>query len=420
MSNPQTNAVRLKHVCATAVAAGRNILVWFTGLPGDAVMRHRLDVQMRYTAAGLLVLVWFAFMLLAWVKTGAYFFGTAGGFAFSLIPSIMLAVDRMILGQFRNPDGALSAYALDELKTKRWEYALRALAALVFSAVTTQVFLITYAAPDIRAHQQREQEKANAPLRAEIAGRVQAQADERLRSIAARSTELEAQSTLLKEEHALARKTAEEAENRANSAQVSVAVEAGGINGRARGRGPRHDAYASIASQSRDVAVNARARENRAREALGKVLVELQQLNAEREKAIADRNVGMANLDAELQEDARFVRRKQGLLSDSTTLIRLYGDKDVGPGLLTTCLLTAAFLFILEMSPLLGLAFLPTTPVDVERIALNRADAARVIAEHEIELMQSASRRGVHVHPVQEGSDPSPAHARANESEAQQ
>jgi len=52
------------------------------------------------------------------------------------------------------------------------------------------------------------------------------------------------------------------------------------------------------------------------------------------------------------------------------------------------------------MSPLLGLAFLPRTPFDVERIALNRGDAARIVAEHEIGLMQAASRRAARVRPA--------------------
>lgn len=408
MTQVPFNAAGPKQFCLASVNVTRNVLVWFTGLPGEMLMQHRKDVQMRYTSAGLAMVIWFIFMLCAWVKTGLYFFGTGGGFVFSLVPALMLAVDRMILGQCRNPAGALAAYALDELEVKHWEYGLRAVIALVFSAVTTSVFLIAYAAPDIRAQQQRDQHKANAPLRAELAGRVDAQAAERMRSVSARSAELEAHAVILKEEHALARKTAEEAESRVSTAQFNVAAEWGGLEGRHLGDGPRHKAYSMIASQNRDTAVNARARETRAREALAKVQAELQQLSAQREGATSARNAGMANLDAEMQDDTRFVKRKQGLFADATTLLGLFGDKDVGAGLLAGCLLAAAMLFAVEMAPLLALGFLPTTPVDVERIAQDRADAARIIAGLEIELMQSASRRAVRVRPLHAGAEAPP------------
>jgi len=378
----------------------RDGLFWLAGLPAEAVRTHRMDVQMRYTSVGLLVAVWYAFMLIVWAKTGSHYGGTPAAFAFCLAPTIMLALDRLIVGQTRSPEGELDAYAIAGLQPKRWEYVLRVFAALSFSAVTTQVFLVTHSTAEVRALQQREQEQANAPLRKELTGRIDAALAERTRTIASRTAELEAQGLLLRDDLAKARQVAEEAENKVRGAQFNIAAEIGGIEGRHAGAGPRHDGYALIARQSQDTAVNARARELRARDALAKIQVEQQQLAAERERAAAIRAECMANLDAAMQEDARFVRRKQGIFADGSALLRLFGDPQVGPGLLVGTVLAVMMLFVLEMSPLLGLMFLPATPFDVERIALSRADAARIVAQHELELMSSASRRDMRVRPI--------------------
>jgi len=400
MNANQISFASIEQVGKRAVGAMRKVLLWFVGLPADAILAHRTDVQMRYTSAGLLVCAWYIFMLITWIKTGLYFFGVGGAIAFALIPTIMLAVDRMILGQPRNPDGDLAAYAIDELKPKRWEYALRMLAALSFSVVTTLVFLITHSSAEIRARQQLDQQASNAPLRVELVGRMDAQVSERMRSIINRTAELEAQASFLREDHAASRKVAEEAESRMRGAQFNLAAELGGIEGRHMGAGPRHDAYQLIARQNQDAAVNARARETRARETLAKLQAVLNQLNSGRERVTTNHTGAMANIEADMSEDVRYVSRKQGLFADATTLIKLYGDGDVGPGLALTSFLTALLLFVLEMSPLLGLAFLPRTPFDVERIALNRGDAARIVAEHEIGLMQAASRRAARVRPA--------------------
>lgn len=380
--------------------AVHSVLLWFVGLPAEAVKTHRMDIQMLYTGAGFLMVTWYVFMLIIWGKTGNHFFGTSGLIAFCLVPTIILAMDRLIIRQFRSPGGELAAYAVPELKPKRWEFVLRVFVAVSFSAVTTQTFLVERAQADIRAKQLQDQQLANEPLRREIAARIETQAVERMRTIKARVAELQAQEVILKEDHTKARQVAEESESRARGAQFNVAAEIGGIEGRARGAGPRYEAYALVARQSQDAAVNARAREDRARAALAKVQTELRQLDAERERATSVQTEALANMDAAMQEDSRYVSRKKGMFADATTLIRLYGDKDVGPGLVFNCLLAAVFLLGLELAPMLGLAFLQTTPLDVDRVSQNRRDAGRIVAEHEIDLMRSASHRTVHVRPI--------------------
>jgi hypothetical protein len=388
-------------IAATAARAVRRTLLWFTGAPASAIEAHEDDVQMAYTAMGLTVAIWYLFMVIVWSKTGAHYYGTGGAFTFVLVPTLVLAMDRMILRQVRNPAGELAAFALPELRPHRLEYALRIAASLAFSAVTTQAFLVTQSAVDIRVRQQQDQFLANEPLRREYAGQIDSQHRERMNSVASRTAEVEAQAKLHKEEFEAARKLADDTEQRARQASYNVAAEVGGIEGRVAGAGRRHDAYALLARQNQDTAVNARAREVRARENLAKVLADLQQQNAARERATGERNAAMRDLEETLQTSPRFVARKHGMFADATTLIRLYGDKDIGAGLLLTTVLAAALLFILECAPMLGLAFHSATTYDVERIARNRANSARLVAEQEIELMQSASRRTVRVRPAQ-------------------
>ena len=277
---------------------------------------------------------------------------------------------------------------------------MRVAVALVFSAVTTFTFLITEGQADIQASQKRDQQLANATLRAEIVARIDGEISERTRTIVSRSAALEAEAAILREDQATSRKLAEEAEGKRNGAQFNVAAELGGVEGRLQGQGIRHDAYKLIASQNQDIAVNARARENRNRESLAKVQVELQGLNAGRERVAKDRADALRNVDSDIQEDERFVARKRGLFADATTLVKLCGDKDLGTGMILTNVGVSLFLLVIELAPLVALAFLATTVFDVERIADNRADASRTVADLENDLLNSNSRRTVRVTPV--------------------
>ena len=412
MSNAQnTKVATVTQFAKSAMVALRAILIWFTGMPAGAVMAHRLDVQMRYTAAGFVLLTWYVFMLIVWCKTGLHFFGMGGALASALVPTIMLAIDRMVISQPRNPGGELAAYAIDALKPKKWEYAMRVAVALVFSAVTTFTFLITEGQADIQASQKRDQQLANATLRAEIVARIDGQISERTRTIVSRSAALEAEAVILREDQATSRKLAEDAEGKRNGAQFNVAAELGGVEGRSQGQGIRHDAYKLIASQNQDIAVNARARENRSRESLAKVQAELQGLNGGRERIAKDRADALRNVDSDMQEDERFIARKRGLFGDATTLVKLYGDKDLGSGMILTNVGVSLFLLVIELAPLLALAFLATTVFDVERIADNRADASRIVADLENDLLNSNSRRTVRVTPVNRGQGHPPQRA---------
>ena len=420
MINAQnTKFATVTQLAKSAIQALRAMLIWFTGMPASAVMAHRMDVQMRYTAAGFVLVTWYVFMLIVWCKTGLHFFGTGGALASALVPSIMLAIDRMVISQPRNPGGELAAYAIDALKPKKWEYAMRVAVALVFSAVTTFTFLITEGQADIQAGQKRDQQLANATLRAEIVARIESQISERTRTVVARSTDLDAEAKILREDYADSRKQAGEAEVQFSGAQYNVAAELGGIEGRSQGEGARHDAYKLVATQSKDIAFRARARENRSRELLVKVQVEQQALNKERERIAKDRASALGNVDGDLQEDERFVARKRGLFADATTLVKLYGDKDLGSGMILTNVGVSMFLLVIELAPLLALAFLATTVFDVERIADNRADASRIVADLEKDLLNSSSRRTVRVTPVSRRQS-HPPHGADQPEEAQQ
>ena len=98
MTNVQNNKfAAIIRFAQSATVAVRATLIWFTGMPASAVMAHRMDVQMRYTAAGFVLLTWYVFMLIVWCKTGLHFFGIAGALAFALVPTIKYQTKKAVM-----------------------------------------------------------------------------------------------------------------------------------------------------------------------------------------------------------------------------------------------------------------------------------------------------------------------------------
>lgn len=401
-NNPVNDNVNaLKHPRVASLVPGvRKLCLWLAGMPADEVLRHRMDTQMRYTAAGLVIGVWYLLMCVVWAKSGYSLFGVIGSFALLLMPTLMLGLDRMIISHPRNPAGVLAAYSVPGLGVGRIQVFARFGCAIAFSLASTSLFLIDQNRSDINAQQRKDHFVLNGPIRDEALARLNAAAVLQKQGNADAIQQLNSERTLASAEYDKAHTIADEAEARYRDAKFNSEAEAGGIEGRIAGRQVRFRAYEKIALQSKDDAVSARARESSAHARLQKADAELKAMQATAETALADFNAAKKNIDEEVRQDSRYVPQKSGLFADATTLLRLYGDKQIGPGLSAFTIIVVLVLIVMEMGPLIACSLLPITAFDVERVARERADAALTVAQHELHVVDAHARRMVHVRDI--------------------
>jgi hypothetical protein len=397
--NDNVNAQERPRV-GSLVPGARKLCLWLAGMPADEVLRHRMDTQMRYTAAGLVIGVWYLLMCVVWAKSGYSLFGVIGSFALLLMPTLMLGLDRMIISHPRNPAGVLAAYSVPGLGVGRVQVVARFGCAIAFSLASTSLFLIDQNRSDINAQQRKDHFVLNGPIRDEALARLNAAAVLQKQGNADAIQQLNSERTQASAEYDKAHTIADEAEARYRDAKFNSEAEAGGIEGRVAGRHVRFRAYEKIALQSKDDAVSARARESTAHARLQKADAELKAMQATAETALAEFNSAKKNIDEEVRQDSRYVPQKSGLFADATTLLRLYGDKQIGPGLSAFTIIVVLVLIVMEMGPLIACSLLPITAFDVERVARERADAALTVAQHELHVVDAHARRTVHVRDI--------------------
>lgn len=382
------------------VRTSRRLCLWLAGMPADEVLGHRVDTQMRYTAAGLVIGVWYLLMCMVWAKSGYSLYGPVGSFALLLMPTLMLGLDRMIVSHPRNPTGVLAAYSVPGLGVGRIQVVARFGCAIAFSLASTSLFLIDQNRSDIYAQQRKDHFVLNSPIREEGIARLNAAAGLQKQGNAEAIQRLNSERDQASAEHDKARTIADEADARFRDAKFNTEAEAGGIEGRVAGRHVRFRAYEKIAQQSKDDAVSARARESTARTRLLKADLELKAMQATAETVLAEFNVAKKNIDEEVRQDPRYIPQKTGLFANATTLIRLFGDKQIGPGLSVFTIIVVLVLIVMEMGPLIACSLLPTTAFDVERVARDRADAALAVAQHELHVVDAQARRSVQVRDI--------------------
>lgn len=376
-----------------------NTLWWFSGTDSETIKTCSARDKALRTALGLVFLLNYVALLLAWIKVGMRYFGWAGFIPGLIVPSIFLALDRIIAMRHRHLSGVLAVYNIGQADDKA-EVKLRIAMALALSLATTFTFQLDQANSLIRDKTQAQWKAANSALRQEIASQVDAEYNQQVASLQKRETSLAEQRAATSESLVDATNTAKESAAKARVARDQQTYEKGGLDGRPAGEKTRFHAQRELAERNEGIAAEAQSRQQVANEALKALDGQLSKVASERLDAEKDKTTRLAQVGELMKQDSRFVPEKVGLFSDATIFVGLFFDPDVAAGMWVMSLLMWGVLLALELSALIALAILPASAYDIALVANLRVEAARLVAAAEIKLAQQASQSPpIHVRP---------------------
>lgn len=368
-----------------------NVLWWFSGTDSETIKTCSARDKALRTALGLVFLLNYAALLLAWIKVGMRYFGWAGLIPGLIVPSIFLALDRIIAMRHRHLSGILAVYNIGQADDKA-EVKLRIAMALALSLATTFTFQLDQANSLIREKTQAQWKAANSALRQEIAAQADAEYHQQLASLQQREKSLTEQRAITSDSLVDATNTAKETSTKARAARDQQSYEKGGLDGRPAGEATRFHAQRELAERNEGIAAEAQSRQQAATKALGALDGQLSQVARDRLNAEKDKTRRLYQVDDLMRQDSRFVAEKVGLFSDATIFVGLFFDPDVATGMWVMSLLMWGVLLALELSALIALAILPASAYDIALVANLRVEAAKLVAAAEIKLAQQASQ----------------------------
>lgn len=363
------------------------------GAAPEDMARLGQRARMQYATLGLVFLLNFVVLLGVWIKVGVAYFGVTG----VLIPGIALpalfviGLDRLAAMRPRVLTDELAGFNLESQHRNRWELRLRVAMAVTLSALTTFTFMLSLARDPIHEQQNLDAREANRPLRDDLTERLRSAHAMRVGQLSGQEQRLLQERKVLQDQADVAAQELSRAEALARQARDRAAIEAGGLQNRLQGMGPRFRAESQLAEQNEASAQVLRQQLHEAQAKRPPVDRELAEVQASALAAQAGLERGLARLDEHMRLDQRYVAPRRGLFADATAFIRLYSDPKEGAGQLVTTLLLGGVLFTVECAALLGLALNPSSPLDVLRLADNREQAARIVAESEIAIARTSA-----------------------------
>jgi hypothetical protein len=376
-----------------------NTLWWFSGTDSDTIKTCSARDKALRTALGLVFLLNYVALLLAWIKVGMRYFGWAGFIPGLIVPSIFLALDRIIAMRHRHLSGILAVYNIGQADDKA-EVKLRVAMALALSLATTFTFQLDQANSLIRDKTQMKWKAANSALRQEITAQVEAEYTQKLASVEQRQKSLAEQRAITSDSLVDATNAAKESTAKARAARDQQSYEKGGLDGRPAGEATKFHAQRELAERNEGIAAEAQSHQQAATKALEALDGQLSKVALDRLNAEKDKTTRLAQVDELMRQDSRFVHEKVGLFSDATIFVGLFFDPDVAAGMWVMSLLMWGVLLALELSALIALAILPASAYDIALVANLRVEAARLVAAAEIKLAQQPSQSPpIHVRP---------------------
>lgn len=366
---------------------------WFAGVAREDMQHMPERTRLQYATIGLVVALNLLLLMAVWTKVGLRYFGPIGLLPGLVVPALFaLGLDRLI-GMRRRPlTGELADLEPAGPAPRSREPVLRLLFALAFSLLTTFTFMLDLSARSIEVAQVAAAASANQALRQDYEGQARVPADAAQAQRQARLAQIEADHSALAGRQPSLQAVQDQTAAQARNARDEAAAESGGLGTRLEGEGPRFRARQLLAAQNEQAA-------QEAQQALAGIALQRAALDQEAatirqadQQAGATLAAALASVNARMAQDPRFQRMGQGLFSDATTFVKLYGDPLEGPGrwLLTALLLPV--LMALECAALLAFAVNPVSPVEVLRMAGNKSAAAAIVAQCAVDVASARSR----------------------------
>ena len=371
-----------------------SLLYVIAGVAPEDVTRLDQRTRIQYATLGLAFALNLIILLAVWMKVGTRYLGWPGLFVPGIaVPCLfVLGLDRLVAMRHRRLSGELAGFNLPEGNPRRSETVFRIAMALSFSVLTTLTFMLDQASSPIRVKQDDVSRMKNRPLHEEMTQRVLTSYDQRRTELDARSKQHQLDRESLQKQIESVNQQMAEVQGRARIARDQAAMEAGGLDQRVLGTGPRFRAQLAMAMQNEQSAAQLQASQRNLiaqRQAIDKSAAELAvALNT----ALMGRNRGLANVDIDMQDDLRFQQPKRGLFADATAFVALYSEPGEAAGMWIFTLALFPVLLAIECAALLALSINPSSPLDVLRMAENRALASRLVGDAEIAMARSQSR----------------------------
>jgi hypothetical protein len=366
-------------------------LHWMAGAPHGELLHLGEQVALQYAALGWVFTLNLVVLCAAWIKVGTTYFGWLGALVPGLaVPTLfVVGLDRLVAMRRRPLTGELAGFNPPWREAPTLEPKLRVAMALALSTLTTLTFMMAQSQDPIAARQREDSRLANQALRKELTDRIQhtfaSSADKNREHV----LQIQNERILLQGLLEALTKDLRQVDERARNALDGAAAEAGGLDHRQEGMGPRYRAQMQMSQQNAQAAEAIRVQMAPLQARLDTSAKALAELSTEAKAALAQRNASLAQLDEMMRKDERYVPARRGLFADATAFVQLFADPQQAAGMWLMAIPTAAVLFVLECAALLAVAINPCSPLDVLRMARNREISAAVVATSEVKVARS-------------------------------
>jgi hypothetical protein len=370
----------------------KKALLVVAGCNDQLIERCGDHTKNRYAGLGAIFLLNYLILVCVWSKVGFTYFGPFGLVAPGvLVPSLFLALDRLVAMRPRKLRGELEAYDVGASSSGNEVY-LRIWMAIVLSIATTTTFLIDQSKDLIEQKKQSQSTLLNKDLKNEYIRKGTEALELEISTKKQLLTSLESTLTMSKKElwGLGQKKTIFEAA--ALNAEVQAQEERGGLNGKVQGCQDKCLAQLGIAHVNRQALNAAIDREIKVELVYLQTEEKINPLTISLKELLNERSLLLESVTKQYQADERYRFVATGLFADATTFLALYADENVGNGMWLFTAIIMGLMSTLELAVLLGLCLLPTTTYDTIQIAENRLEASRHVCDAEIGIIQQQAK----------------------------
>jgi hypothetical protein len=373
------------------------VLWWIGGSSVDIVAACDPCVRRRHTARGIVFTLNYLFLIGVWTSVGYEYFGPRGIVCPGLIvPSILvLGLGRLIAMQPRRIVSLNSAGGPAVAAHPRRTWLPRVVIALILSSSTTLSLMMVESRDLIHNSAMEMARSANSSLYNEKTRITQAKFAALEAAHQARVQDLAKERDIENERLANATTALDAANTKLEQAEREASYEQGGLDSRRSGKGTRYHAWQTLHEHYSDVVGKESGKQQLALQNIGRLNVDIDAERRQLGQFGADRQKQLDGLDQAVRSEAGYVAPTQGLFSDATLFLGLYGKSDVGPGMRIVSIIVALFLFVIELSDLIAVSLSPCEITPLVELASIRVTTAKLITDAEIALARSNSSRPI-------------------------
>jgi hypothetical protein len=373
----------------------RRVLWWMAAAPADILDECDPCLQRRHTTRGLVFALNYTFLLCVWTDVGFHYFGWPGIICPGLIvPSVLvLGLGRLIAMYPRPTTSQSTELWVQRPAPSRWIWIPRVIIAVVLSSATTLSLMMIESRDLIHKSAAEVARVANSDLHDEKVREVNTTYGALEAAHKSRVDDLTKERAQLSDNLADATASIKSAVEGREQAVRETSYEKGGLDSRVKGRGPKFHAWDDLSTHYKDIADKGLEQQRDAAQSIRRLNDALDVERGAIAKLESEREQALSSITQTVRKDVGYIGETQGLFSDATLFLALYGRQDVGPGMWAASVVVVFFLFLVELSDLIAVSLSPCDVVPLGELASVRLAAAKLIAGAEARLARVAIGR---------------------------